>query len=801
MKKWFCAALGALLMLALCAGALAAGNVTIVAQDRDGFDDYISSMFVWDGRLLMSSWDKLYVYTPGEKGVTEVEGFDQLQGTLNESISDPADGTGTLKLGDTEIELDENESVSLNSQIIVAGDKLYRTAFVYGDEGLVSSLLVELCIAPDGAVSLGEMIDLSDALNVDYGDGYVGQREIQQPCYADGILYCLSYGEDGRELLSIDLESGEAEVLTLDTDNDVNGMAAFTEGKLLLVTTSYGESMEAELLVYDLASEEVQSLGALPCEGWDAPAGIAYDEARGMIYYVLGGSVWRMPVSEDGMGEPQEFGDMPLDVYTDSNAVVLGDLYIIASYDGVVGRDVTAEKLPDERLRIVNRGYIQEMKRAYYDFTDAHPEYMVSISDGSGADTLLQDMMNRSPDVDIYSLSMTSGTFSALMNRGFMAELSGSETLSAEVGAMYDSVKNAVMKDGELYAVPMSMYANCLSINKKLLTEKLGYTEEQMPKTWVDVFGLIADLAATRKLEEFPEVSLLGPGYTEYDVKFNIFAMMMNSYYVWLDAQEMSLTVTSAAQDTGSGKISVRPAKGNMDSAGSMLETLCTAFEAIDWSAFNLPAEYEEDGEWEYDEANILFSNENVQPSSYRSMELEPVVLAMADGEAPMIGAEITVMFVNPFSTHREAAIEYLEKTLALMDDATRISLMPEENEPILSPWYEENMKYYDEEIANLEEQLSADDLDEEDRDLLEQNLADMTQWREEYAQEGQWQVSPEAIERYRVYAQYLVPMCSAIWEGDTYTQIDQYMGGAITAKQLCDVLEKTLQMQRLEGQ
>ena len=43
--------------------------------------------------------------------------------------------------------------------------------------------------------------------------------------------------------------------------------------------------------------------------------------------------------------------------------------------------------------------------------------------------------------------------------------------------------------------------------------------------------------------------------------------------------------------------------------------------------------------------------------------------------------------------------------------------------------------------------------------------------------------------------------MCTAIWEGDAYTQIDQYMGGAITAKQLCNELEKTLQMQRLEGQ
>ena len=436
MKKWLCAALCALLMLALGASALAAGNVTIAAQDRDGFDDYIYSMFVWDGRLLMSSWDKLYVYTPGEKGITETEGYDELQSALNESIYDPENGTGMLKLGDTEIELGEGESVSLSSQIIVAGDRLYRAANIYGEEGLVSSLLVELCIAPDGTVSLGEMIDLGDALSIDYSDGYVGQRDLQQPCYADGILYSLSYGENGREMLAIDLEAGEAEVLSLDTDNEVNGMAAFTEGKLLLVTTHYGESMEAELLVYDLASEEVQSLGALPCEGWDAPAGIAYDEARGVIYYVLGGSVWRMPVSEDGLGEPQEFGDMPLDVYTDSCAVVMGDLYIIASYDGVVGRDVTAEKLPDEKLRIVNRGYIQELKRAYYDFTDAHPEYMVSISDSTSTDTLLQDMMNRSPDVDIYTLSMTSSAFSALMNRGFMAELSGSETRSAEVGAM-----------------------------------------------------------------------------------------------------------------------------------------------------------------------------------------------------------------------------------------------------------------------------------------------------------------------------------------------------------------------------
>ena len=175
--------------------------------------------------------------------------------------------------------------------------------------------------------------------------------------------------------------------------------------------------------------------------------------------------------------------------------------------------------------------------------------------------------------------------------------------------------------------------------------------------------------------------------------------------------------------------------------------------------------------------------------------------LAIEEGGKPLIAMSATVAFVNPFSKHREAAIEYLELTFSKIDKTTRIALMPGENEPILSPWYEENLKYYDETIADYEAQLADEKLDEENRDMLEQSLADMKQWREEYEKKGQWQVSAEDIERYREYAQYLVPMRSAIWNDGGYSQISQYMDGAITAKQLCSEMEKTLQMQRLEGQ
>ena len=51
-----------------------------------------------------------------------------------------------------------------------------------------------------------------------------------------------------------------------------------------------------------------------------------------------------MDVTEDGLGEPEEFGDMPLS-YASGNGVVYGDLYVLADYDAVIGRDVTLDKL------------------------------------------------------------------------------------------------------------------------------------------------------------------------------------------------------------------------------------------------------------------------------------------------------------------------------------------------------------------------------------------------------------------------------------------------------------------------
>lgn len=764
--KRFVSLLLALCLLCTASMALAAGNVTIALQGRDGFDGYISSMFVWGDRLLLSSYDGMYTWSQ-KGGLVKTSGYENLDSQLVGTEDEPG-----------VIEVEEGEYAYLDSQIFVVGDQLYRIANISGEDGMVASLFVEMQIAEDGTVTLGEVIDMGDVMTIDYGDGYIGSRGFSQPCAVDRVIYALSYGESNQEMVAIDLDAATMDVLYLDTDKEIRSMAPFTEGKLLLVAYDYNtDPITVSLMAYDIESQELTELGIMPNEGWSGPTGICYDEARSKIYYVQSGSVWRMDVSEEGLGEPEEFGDMPLEIYSDASPVLMGDLYIVSSYEGVVGRDVTLDKLPEQRLRVSNASYSEPIRQAYYSFTDAHPEYMVSISSGSDTTNLVQDMMNRSAETDIYTISSTDKVYLSLIERGFMAELGGSEKLTAYVDPMYDIIKDYVTRDGQLYAVPLGSYASVMTLNKKLLTEKFGYAEADLPTTWPQMFALLSDLASG-KMEDVPEATLLGPGYILRDVKASIFNMMLQDYFLWLDQSEE-----------------------NLKRGSEVLIACCEAFEQIDWAGFGLPEEYEENEEgWMYDPETVLMSTSSLGMYRYSYEEQqEPWPLAVAEGEDRLVGMSVTMAFVNPYSEHRDAAIEYLECALDSVQPVDRMCMDPTINEPVENSYYQESLADIDKNIADIEKSLEETE-DEEQREMLTQQLEEMKQWREEYERDYRYDVSEEGIAGYRAHDSQFMIQKSSVWSSGAYEQVDQYIGGTMSAQQLASELEKTLQMQRLEG-
>ena len=777
MKKW----MALLLVLCLCltgASALAAGNATIAVNGQNGFEDSISGMLVRGDELVLMSWNRMYVWSPETRVLTQVQGYEELTRQLYD-VEETGDGERRAMLGDTAVELEEDENLSLNDGLIAFGDRIWQVVNVFGEEGATRSMFVELTIAQDGTPGFGEVIDMDDALTIDYGGGYVGLRDLSSACEQGGLLYALSYGENGRELLVVDMEGRSADVLTLETALDITSMASFGEGKLLLVGADYsGEQMVTKLLLYDTAQEALTELGDVPCVGWNTPAGLCFDEAHGLLYYTMGGSVWRCTVSESGVGEPAEFADMPLDVYSDASAVLLDDLYIVSSYEGVVGRDVTAEKLPGQRLRIANSNYSDALKKAYYAFTDAHPEYMVTITDGATMDSVVQDMMNRSDEVDVYSISASSDAYRALLERGFMTELGSSETIRQAVEGMYPAIRESVMKDGEVYGLPVGVWTMVQGINRKALTEKLGFADDDIPTDWPGLLALLAKLSDGR-MENAPELSLLEPGYAAGDAKPSFFFNMLQNFFLWMNVDE-----------------------ANLERSGEVLLSLCEAFEAIDWAGLGLPEEvdWDDSGAWEYNEENILFGTLFLSVGSSRSgSAFEPRLLAVEAGGEAYAGLDETVLFVNPFSKNREAAIEYVELALAQVAPTDRMNMSPENNAPVENSYYEEGLKSYDDSIAELEAALEKAE-DEEKRGELTENLEYMRQAREEYEQDARWEVTQEAIDDYQAIAQHFAVNSEGIWNEDSVTQVQQYLDGAITAQQLVGELEKTLRMKKLEG-
>ena len=49
-------------------------------------------------------------------------------------------------------------------------------------------------------------------------------------------------------------------------------------------------------------------------------------------------------------------------------AVIYGDLYVLADYDAVIGRDVTLDKLPAQRLRVANGSYEERHRQGLLQF-------------------------------------------------------------------------------------------------------------------------------------------------------------------------------------------------------------------------------------------------------------------------------------------------------------------------------------------------------------------------------------------------------------------------------------------------
>ena len=141
------------------------------------------------------------------------------------------------------------------------------------------------------------------------------------------------------------------------------------------------------------------------------------------------------------------------------------------------------------------------------------------------------------------------------------------------------------------------------------------------------------------------------------------------------------------------------------------------------------------------------------------------------------------------------------------MEQTFIIDLCPDQNEPVLNAYYEQNIQSMKEYKDSLEQQI-AECTDEDEKAALQEQLESQQQYIDEYTKNNAYDASEESIAKYREYgdklraAEYFgVDIYSESDKDSMYSQMTQYLQGAIDANTMLQKLDKTVKMMILEKQ
>ena len=611
------------------------------------------------------------------------------------------------------------------------------------------------------------------SMTEDYGS-WTGSRYVSSSLCLGQNLYLHTYDDSGNTVLMIyDLTTGTSQERYLP---DLSSIGYGTEDRVLLTQTRWGDHSYMTVSLYDGVTEEMDELVRFDLEQLN-PRTVVYDEKTDTLYYVNAGEIFR--VTGRDLSTAVAVNDCPLN--GSGFARVLDDGFLVlGDYSTVLVRNTDPAQRSEITLHVLPYTWSSGLNSAYYDFTESHGNVTVVMEDYGDENALLQAMMNRDDRVDVYLMDMSTSAFSAIYDRGFMADLTGSALLKAKTESMYPAVRDSLMKNGKIVAIPVNTNGDCLGYNTKAW-EKLGLTEDDVPKTWNQFFDL---------LETLPD-KITGSGYvvmdfytSREDFRRSMLRDILNQYS--MSREDMPY---------------------NSDELRGLLEQM----DQVDYEGLGiLPIEELENQEM------ILGSDDSGYKegliTTYSSITMQhagtyqALQLAFRDGEEPILPFELAVGWVNPYSQHQEEAIAFLEALAEHMGPRTWYTVSAQDNVPLRYPDHEEQRKNM--EKWTNEARLHVENAqDEEEKESWEKILAeyerDLSQFDATY-----WMISPDDIELYHARADQVRPIRWNLMrqlysgdESDAFSNLyEGYVQGLKSPEELLSYIDRKVQMMRLEG-
>ena len=781
-RKLISAALATVMLLCAALPALAApGDATVFRDDYSGSSEIsLSSMAYYNGHIYIFSYDNRYGLWNDAEGKLDLY---ELNNTLF---------TGS---GDTESEdLDDGETRYTNFNGAISGDDgiyfLFATSKTIEEDGSYDSQfetmeLYKAEVAEDGTLSLpedAEPVEMEWDDMVDEYDNSSYPNGLSNPQIRGGKLVGSTYLDSGdRAIAVLDVEDGSCTLIDLQPDDEcyLNSWCFYQDGSVLLNYGHYTEeTSESVLHTLNLETEEEAPLCTVTGKSIYS---MVYDEAKDTLYFACNGELCRMKGADASTIESISAlavnnGDGQPTFLTDDGRYLTGD------YQTVVLRGTDPSQRAEISLTVYS-SYNSYVQNAAYTFGNTHSNVEVVMA--TSYEDVVQAMMNQSDAVDIYVLSVSDPGYAALLERGYLADLSSSDKITNFVNSVYPGLQDVLIRDGKVVALPVELYTSCMSYSPKA-AEALGVTE--LPTSWLELFRFLAE-DAPALLESHEGYNILPTYNTAEDMRNQLFTQMFQDYMLYLEKEDVEF-----AFDT------------------DLMHSLLDAFEKIDFTKLGLMEDYDDDDSVSYssDDDKTLFSTwgtVDCQMYNMTSTSTLPLMLSLGTEDSPRLRAEMSVAFVNPYSKNQEAAIEYLETTVDGMEQTFIIDLCPDQNEPVLNAYYEQNIQSMKEYKDSLEQQI-AECTDEDEKAALQEQLESQQQYIDEYTKNNAYDASEESIAKYREYgdklraAEYFgVDIYSDSDKDSMYSQMTQYLQGAIDANTMLQKLDKTVKMMILEKQ
>ena len=773
-RKIICGLTALIMLLTMLGGALAGEGDRILALMSN--DDHYSTGNL---RQIITVGNQIYLFIQGSQ--QELRVIDAVSGESETyDMSALMDRMAAQPAVEAE-EAGEDAAVEEMVAWFAREDGLYtivNRTIVHGEESQVDGGHVRKLLLAEGEMELAQ----EDTLVLDWSGmteqsgAYVYSKYINKCEASADRLYLSIYEEMGNEAIRVyNLQDGSCEERIIP---NMNGFAVAEDGRLLISRYIWGENSEQTITLYDPETESEELLLRSNAEEGSI-SGVAFDQKTGNVYFVKGGELLMAPAGD--AGQAIAVNDCPLTSIESFGKLLPNGQMLLWGYNAAVLRNTDPALRSQVTVRIRPFSWSMGLDSACFAFSAERSDITLVREDWGDTDTLLQGMMNRDDQVDVYLINLDDSAFNAVLERGFTLDLSGNPVLTEAAARMYPQIRDAVSKDGKLMAVPVSFSGSGLGYRTEAL-EKLGMTEADLPKTWNQLLDF---------LEALPE-RLKGTEVRAFEV------------YSWREDLQQSLVNWILTQFS----ITRPEASFNTEELRSLLERI----RQLDYDALGVMTEEElqqaeEQGAFEsraWEMETLLSTYADYSLAVYGDGTV-PLALSLAEGEAPMLPCSMTVAFVNPYSKHPQEAMAFLESMLNHLDTGTRYSFYPDLNDPVRYPNHEEGRKNLEKWVE--EARLNLEKAEDEEKENWQNIVDEYTKELEDY-DEKNWMLSPRQIAAYRSNAEYLTPtkwdFYRAIYNsegGERFWDLQHgFVEGNTSAAELLNFIDQKVRLMRLEG-